>query len=139
MLEFIYIPLVIGIITLGIYKLFELFVRKKERLTIIEKIGNKLQPSSLLDSDLLISSLPKFRGVSFITLRIACLLLGLGIGLLVGFFISQSFDYTGINQSNAYGLRELIYGASVLVFGGLGLLITFLIELRIENNRSREN
>ena len=31
--------IVVGIITLGIYKLFELFVGKKERLTMIEKLG----------------------------------------------------------------------------------------------------
>ena len=35
--------IVVGIITLGIYKLFELFVGKKERLTMIEKLGDKLQ------------------------------------------------------------------------------------------------
>ena len=29
MLDFISIPLVVGIVTLGIYKLFELFARKK--------------------------------------------------------------------------------------------------------------
>ena len=32
MFNFIIPPLVVGIITLGIYKLFELFVCKKERL-----------------------------------------------------------------------------------------------------------
>lgn len=39
--------IVVGIITLGIYKLFELFVGKKERLTMIEKLGDKLDPSML--------------------------------------------------------------------------------------------
>lgn len=42
MLDFIMVPLVVGIITLGIYKLFELFVCRRERLTVIEKIGDKL-------------------------------------------------------------------------------------------------
>ena len=32
MLDFIIPPLIVGFITLGIYKLFELFVCKKERL-----------------------------------------------------------------------------------------------------------
>ena len=45
MLDFISIPLVVGIVTLGIYKLFELFARKKERLSLIEKIGEKFDPS----------------------------------------------------------------------------------------------
>ena len=37
--------IVVGIITLGIYKLFELFVGKKERggLTMIEKIGRQVR------------------------------------------------------------------------------------------------
>ena len=35
--------IVVGIITLGIYKLFELFVGKKERLTMIEKLGDKVR------------------------------------------------------------------------------------------------
>lgn len=45
-MNFIMIPLIIGIICAGIYGLFELFVRKKERLAIIEKIGDKLDPSA---------------------------------------------------------------------------------------------
>ena len=39
MLDFIMVPLVCGIFVLGFYKLFELFVCKKERLLIIEKMG----------------------------------------------------------------------------------------------------
>ena len=39
MLDFLMVPLVVGIICAGIYGLFELFVRRKERLAIIEKIG----------------------------------------------------------------------------------------------------
>ena len=35
--------IVVGIITLGIYKLFELFVGKKERLTMIEKLGDRVR------------------------------------------------------------------------------------------------
>ena len=42
--DFIMVPLIVGIVCAGIYGLFELFVRKKERLAIIEKIGDKLEP-----------------------------------------------------------------------------------------------
>ena len=41
------VPTILAIITLGIYKLFELFVCKKERLTIIEKMGEKFTPDML--------------------------------------------------------------------------------------------
>mgnify|MGYP007062590855 CR=1 FL=1 len=40
------VPLVVGIVCAGIYGLFELFVRKRERLAIIEKIGDKLDASA---------------------------------------------------------------------------------------------
>ena len=39
MMDFITIPLTFGIVTYGIYKLFELFVCKKERLFLLEKIN----------------------------------------------------------------------------------------------------
>ena len=46
MMDFISVPLVVGIVCAGIYGLFELFVRKRERLAIIEKIGDKLDASA---------------------------------------------------------------------------------------------
>ena len=39
MMDFIMFPTIMAIIALGIYKLFELFVCKKERLLLIEKMG----------------------------------------------------------------------------------------------------
>ena len=75
--------IVVGIITLGIYKLFELFVGKKERLTMIEKLGDKLDPSMLGNR----LSLPLPVGtpfmssspISFSALKFGCLLLGMGL------------------------------------------------------------
>ena len=135
MLQFIYIPLVIGIITLGIYKLFELFVRKKERLTIIDKIGDKLHPSMIDDSISFRPSFEKPHNISFISLRIACLLLGIGLGLLVGFFISQYYNTAdGQSYINTHFFRETVYGASVLLFGGLSLLLAFIIEMRLNKS-----
>lgn len=40
-MDFITAPLIVGIITLGIYKLFELFACRRERITLIEKLGEK--------------------------------------------------------------------------------------------------
>ena len=39
MMDFIMVPAVMTIITLGVYKLFELFVCKKERIMLIEKMA----------------------------------------------------------------------------------------------------
>ena len=46
MMDFIMVPLTTGIVFAAIYGLFELFVRRKERLAIIEKIGEKLDASA---------------------------------------------------------------------------------------------
>lgn len=130
MLDFIMIPLIVGIITLGIYKLFELFARRKERLTIIEKMGEKFDPS-MIENPFTFSI--KTKGDSaFGTLKIACLLLGIGLGLLVGFLILiNTLGYYASNGDNwQYNQQAgVIYGSTVLLFGGLGLLVAFLIEL----------
>ena len=81
MMDFIMVPAVMTIITLGIYKLFELFVCKKERIMLIEKMDERgLLPQ--MDT-------PKLRGssFSFSALKIGCLLAGMGLGLLLGYLI----------------------------------------------------
>ena len=46
-MDFITAPLIVGIITLGIYKLFELFACRRERITLIEKLGEKMSQTDL--------------------------------------------------------------------------------------------
>lgn len=132
MMDFIMVPLIVGIVCAGIYGLFELFVRKKERLAIIEKIGDKLEPSAF---DVKIG-LPRLAtNFSFSSLKTGCLLAGIGLGLLVGFIISVS-----LTDFNLDGRRELIstvYGASVLLFGGIGLIIAFVIELKLSKEKDK--
>lgn len=134
MLDFITIPLIVGIVTLGIYKLFELFARKKERMALIEKLGEKLNPEIL---DTKISFPLRLTGdKTFGTLKVGSLLLGVGLGLLIGFFIS--YFYYGNANINDYYIREMvgvIYGASVLLFGGLGLVVSFIIELKLSKKK----
>lgn len=129
MLDFIMVPAVVGIITLGIYKLFELFVRKKERLIIIDKIGDKLTPDILNGKIDFSTNIPKF---SFSALKFGCLFMGLGIGLLVAFAVHYNFaDFV----ESSYQIKSAIYGSCVLLFGGLGLIIAFIIELKISNKK----
>lgn len=73
-MDFIMAPLIVGIITLGIYKLFELFVCRKERLTMIEKIGSTIDASMVQDK----FAFSEKNQPVFGTLKIACLLLGIG-------------------------------------------------------------
>lgn len=131
MMEFISIPVVVAIITMGIYKLFELIIRKKERLTIIEKMGEKFDPSMIASQ--FSFEMKSFGKSAFGTLKIACLLLGVGLGLLIGFFIAINTVgfYSDNNDNWQYNQTvSVIYGASVLLFGGLGLLVAFLIEMK---------
>ena len=85
-MDFIVVPLTTGIVFAAIYGLFELFVRRKERLAIIEKIGDKLDASACEGK----LGLPSYKGnhISFSSLKAGCLLTGIGLGLLVGFLIS---------------------------------------------------
>ena len=129
MLDFIMVPAVMGIITLGIYKLFELFVRKKERLMIIDKIGDKLTPDILNGKIDFSTDIPK---LSFSALKFGCLFVGLGIGMLVAFAVHYNFaDFV----ESSYQIRGAVYGSCVLLFGGLGLLIAFIIELKVSKKR----
>ncbi|KAA6350946.1 hypothetical protein EZS27_001643 [termite gut metagenome] len=134
MMNFIVAPLIVGIITLGIYKLFELFVRKRERLTIIEKLGDKLT----VPIEWSRLSLPDYRSTrfSFSSLKVGCLLMGIGLGLFIGFWIDiytrSSFSYLiakGVMDNwEIKQISGVAYGASVLFFGGAGLIVAFIIE-----------
>ncbi len=57
-----------------IYKLFELFAVRRERMMLIEKMGDKLTPETFKNGIMYRPSLYSFGG-----LRIGCLLLGLGV------------------------------------------------------------
>jgi len=138
-MDFITVPLVVGIITFGIFKLFDLFVRKKERLAIIDKIGDRFDASMIENK----FSFPiKSTGNSiFGTLKVACLFLGVGFGLLTGYFICLN-SISGYNtmelSGNAHEVSGVVYGASVLLFGGLGLVAAFLIEMKYIKDKKND-
>ena len=137
MVEAIMVPAVCGMFIFGFLKLFELFVCKKERLLIIEKMGEKFTPD-MLEHKLSFSSIGKF---SSSALKFGCLFMGLGLGLLIGYLICSTTleGYTNMGDVRLnYNMREtisIIYGACILLFGGLSLLIAFLVELKINKNK----
>ena len=135
MIEAIMVPAVCSIFVVGFYKLFELFVCKKERLLIIEKMGEKFTPE-MLEHKINFSSIGKF---SSSALKLGCLLMGLGLGLLIGYLICtttlQGYTEMGLFNRNMRDTISIIYGACILLFGGLGLLIAFLVELKINKNK----
>jgi len=140
-MDFITIPLVVGMITLGIYKLFELFVRKAERLRIIEKVGEKFD-ASMIENRFSFPSFPSAKMGSFGALKAGCLIMGIGLGLLIGYVVCANTmaDYTsgGDANMNLIGVTETVYGACTLLFGGLGLIIAFVIEVQLTKEKDKK-
>lgn len=134
MMNFIIIPAVLGICTFTLYKIIELGVRRRERLTLIDKLSSFSGDLNTLDLSKLMGS-SESSGGRFISLRIGTLILGLGLGLLIGFLIIAAYNLLP-NGENSWAIREInsiIYGSSTLLFGGLGLLCGFLIENSLRN------
>ncbi|GHT01355.1 hypothetical protein AGMMS49525_01850 [Bacteroidia bacterium] len=128
--------LVIGFIVLGIYKLTGLFVKKQERLTLLEKLPlifeNKENGGKI--------NLPELsfgrRDYGSRTLRIALLLVGVGLGCIVAFFLEYYLFDAFLTQNfrkldNWLHIEQLLfvlYFSFITIFGGLGLLIAYLME-----------
>jgi len=136
MMEFISIPVTIGIGAYAFYKLVELFARKKERIMIIERLS---QISSTNIENLDISRIfgeGKYFSNKFLSLRIGSLLMGLGLGLLVGIGIANNIY--GVSSSISYETLQsmsVVYGASTLCFGGLGLILGFIVESKMSKDK----
>ena len=60
------------------------------------------------------------------TLKAGCLLLGIGFGLLFAFMLLNWCAYDA-----SYEMRSIVYGGSVLCFGGVGLIVSFVVERNI--------
>lgn len=139
MFDFIIPPLVVGIICAGIYGLFELFVRKQERLALIEKLSDKLSATDVKEK--LTFPIRRMPHLSFNSLKTGLLLTGIGLGLLVGFSIMvnviPNYPFNG-NWHETEVLGSIVYGASVLLFGGIGLIVAFVIEMKMANKKKED-
>ena len=139
MMDFISIPATFGIGAFAFYKIVELFVRKKERLMIIDRLSSLDGISSeKLDFSKLFPQDNKDKG-QYLALRFGSLIVGLGLGLMIGYFIGFASypNFSVLSHQDGYYRNEsiqMIYAASTLLFGGLGLVTGFLIEYRIRKN-----
>lgn len=132
-MDFITIPLIFGIVTLGIYKLFELFVCKKERLIILEKMNFDNANNQSVDNLFKRHNSPL--PFSFSALKVGCLLLGLGLGIVLGilFFAYNVETVRAFGELTNYKtitLISLIISGAVLLMGGAGLILAFIIEYK---------
>ena len=134
---------IIGFIVLGTYKLFELFAKRKERQLMIEKLahlweGDEDNEKRLkIQLPLISADNPDF---GYWPLRISLLLIGIGLGCLLSFFLqSQTFGFNYDNYWDYYnhyaGIIVMINFATITTLGGIGLLIAFLIEQKMKRKK----
>ena len=125
--------LIVGFIVLGIYKLFELFAKRKERMLLIEKLptiinNNKEELGSINLPSISFGS-PNY---SSWALRVSLLLIGIGLGCIVAVFLHTLF-LEAVERVPNYQYREMVFlikFACITFFGGLGLFVAYLIELK---------
>lgn len=101
------VPLSFFLMVFGIALIF-LRTRSKERLALIEKN---------IDSSLLFGK--KKDNLTYWTLRIGSLLFGFGIGLFVGFVISDAYN------------DGMYIAPPIFIFSGLFWIIEFVVERKI--------
>ena len=134
---------IVGFLVLGIYKLFALFVRRRERMAIIERLENKdlaewAGKSTLrfridADSDLT-------PALNFTMLRICVLAVGLGLGM----FMSGMSRALAMRMGMVQSYNDIVmvqFGVMMLCTGlvvGLGFLIEYWIRRKyITKQQSR--
>ena len=121
-----------GIVFYATYKVFELFVGKRERILMIEKLSDlnlSLSGKELPDIGKLFHQCSPFSA-----LKVGLLLMGMGIGLLITYFLNL-VNYDVLSGDS--GLRNLVYTAPLLIGGGLGLLIAFIIETKMGDKKGK--
>ncbi len=122
-------PLVVGIVFWTVYRIFELFVRRNERLKLIDHIS-EISDVNMINERLF----PKEHRVGHKTaIKIASLLIGIAFGMFVGFVLLDIFrTVLTSGYEYRYDLYQCTIGASTLFFGGLGLLIPSIYFYRQE-------
>ena len=131
-----------------IYMVFELFARRGERKILIEKIVEigKADVGRYLNEYLGNTGMANiFRMRSHGSIRGALLMLGIGIGVMAGFFINYLLVGDAYLTSNRHWdvcneeVVVVVYIASVCIFGGLGMLIAYFIERKENGKLKMEN
>jgi hypothetical protein len=95
---------IVSIIGLVIMIIYLRRYQNQERMAMIEK---GVSPELFTRKELNVSG----------TLRISLLLIGVGVGFLLGYFLDRTFD-----------MDEVGYFSMLFIFGGLGLGAAYVIE-----------
>ena len=117
------------------YRFLESLVRRKERIMLVEKL--EILQSQSLQMDGVFNSAGFFSNKEISGLRIGLLLTGIGFGLVVAWVLTVTMlpDIIISKMESLggeyWGLREMfktIYLAAPALFGGLGLLLSYIVE-----------
>jgi hypothetical protein len=136
-MEWIMIPLNFAIVFGCIYKVIELFVHKRERLMLISKI-TELRNIDFKGINLYSS------GNKYTALRIGWLMLGVGLGVLLGFIVNMWATYGdySFHTEEIFVYRHevagIVYAACVCICGGIGLLMSYRAERKAEQPEEKK-
>lgn len=135
-MDWIVIPANVLIIFGTIYKVFELYVRKEERKLIINKI-EEIKGVDLSETNL---DMGNNRGNRFLSLRIGMLVFGIGLGCIISVLLMVML-LPRLNQlTNPYYGKEILSSSCICLFGGLALVISYIIEQKaLRKNSGKEN
>ena len=121
--------LICGTIFLALYKVIELFVRRRERLMLIEKI-EKLDSASV---DQLRQGLGQPNNSSaYWSLRIGATLVGLGFGIGLSLLAIRFYPMTDVRQ---WQIFSYLQSFGLLIGAGAGLLTAFVIERKLRQKK----
>ena len=120
-----------------VYKVLESLIRRKERLMLVEKFDlSNLQ--ALPSSQEALHVLDYMPNKRFSSLRAGLLIVGLGLGLCVAWALTIGTGLyladDGSVSARYWEYRRMfdtIFLAAPALFGGIGLLISFLMEQKM--------
>lgn len=112
----------IGIIFYFTYLVFSLFARRRERLMLIEKISEL--------KDVKLGNIQLGGAGKYAWLHVGCCACGIGLGLLIAFFIELS-----VRSSGMLVRTDACYFSCICLFGGLGLVISFIAANKMESKK----
>ncbi len=131
---------VVSVMSFFTYKIFELYARRKERMAIIEKLSNGIDPQILKSQ----FSMPVYKDGNYGSwaIRIGLLLVGVGLGVVIAAIVDLlAVAPSADNRELFYEFRNTIsvlYPACAAVFGGLGLVVAYFIENKNDKKNKKE-
>jgi len=126
--------IVVPVIFYFTYKFLEALIRRKERMMMIEKLDfSNLQTLPFAEAFNVLDYVPNKR---FSGLRAGMLITGIGIGLIIAWGLMVVLSPTIVSYKAVLGgdyrsfkeLFNVIYLAAPACIGGVGLIISYIIE-----------